>query len=133
VVLNGLERSSRVWGRFDVEIEGRSPLLRIIAGVMNLRSRLTGVATGDQAIFARRDAFQAAGGFPAIPLMEDIELCKRLKRLSRPLCLRERVITSGRRWEKHGVLNTIVLMWRLRLAYFCGADPKELARLYGYE
>ena len=133
VVLNGLERSRRVWGRFDVEIEGWSPLLRIIAGVMNLRSRLTGVATGDQAIFARRDAFQAAGGFPAIPLMEDIELCKRLKRLSRPLCLRERVITSGRRWEKHGVLNTIVLMWRLRLAYFCGADPKELARLYGYE
>jgi hypothetical protein len=100
---------------------------------MNLRSRLTGVATGDQAIFARRDAFQAAGGFPAIPLMEDIELCKRLKRLSRPLCLRERVITSGRRWEKHGVLNTVVLMWRLRLAYFFGADPKELARLYGYE
>jgi rSAM/selenodomain-associated transferase 2 len=133
VVLNGLERSRRVWGRFNVEIEGRSPLLRVIAGVMNLRSRLTGVATGDQAIFARRDAFQAAGGFPAIPLMEDIELCKRLKRLSRPLCLRERVITSGRRWEKHGVLNTIVLMWRLRLAYFFGADPKELARLYGYE
>ena len=133
VVLNGLERSSRVWGRFDVEIEGRSPLLRIIAGVMNLRSRLTGVATGDQAIFARRDAFQAAGGFPAIPLMEDIELCKRLKRLSRPLCLRERVITSGRRWEKRGLLNTVVLMWRLRLAYFFGADPKELARLYGYE
>lgn len=133
VVLNGLERSGRVWGRFDVEIEGRSPLLRIIAGVMNLRSRLTGVATGDQAIFARRDAFQAAGGFPGIPLMEDIGLCKRLKRLSRPLCLRERVITSGRRWEKHGVLNTVVLMWRLRLAYFFGADPKELARLYGYE
>jgi rSAM/selenodomain-associated transferase 2 len=133
VVLNGLERSGRVWGRFDVEIEGRSPLLRIIAGVMNLRSRLTGVATGDQAIFARRDTFQAAGGFAAIPLMEDIELCKRLRRLSRPLCLRERVITSGRRWEKHGLLNTVVLMWRLRLAYFFGADPKELARLYGYE
>jgi len=98
-----------------------------------LRSRLTGVATGDQAIFVRRDAFQATGGFAAIPLMEDIEFCKRLKRLSRPLCLRERVVTSGRRWEKDGVLNTVVLMWRLRLSYFFGADPKELARRYGYE
>jgi hypothetical protein len=100
---------------------------------MNLRSRLTGVATGDQAMFVRRGAFQAAGGFAAIPLMEDIELCKRLRRVSRPLCLRERVVTSGRRWEKDGILNTVVLMWRLRLAYFLGADPKALAQRYGYE
>ena len=133
MVLNGLERSGRVWGRFDAEIEGQSPLLVVIAWLMNLRSRLTGIATGDQAMFVRRDAFQAAGGFAAIPLMEDIELCKRLRRVSRPLCLRERVITSGRRWEKDGVLNTVVLMWRLRLAYFLGADPKALARRYGYE
>ena len=133
VVLNGLERSGRVWGRFDAEIEGQSPLLVVIAWLMNLRSRLTGIATGDQAMFVRRDAFQAAGGFAAIPLMEDIELCKRLRRVSRPLCLRERVVTSGRRWEKDGVLNTVVLMWRLRLAYFLGADPKALARRYGYE
>jgi len=132
-VLNGLERSGRVWGRFDAEIEGQSPLLVVIAWLMNLRSRLTGIATGDQAMFVRRDAFQAAGGFAAIPLMEDIELCKRLRRVSRPLCLRERVVTSGRRWEKDGVLNTVVLMWRLRLAYFLGADPKALARRYGYE
>ena len=100
VVLNSLERSGRVWGHFDVEIEGQSPLLVVIAWLMNLRSRLTGIATGDQAMFVRRDAFQAAGGFAAIPLMEDIELCRRLRRVSRPLCLRERVITSGRRWEK---------------------------------
>ena len=133
VVLNGLERSGRVWGRFDAEIQGQSPLLVVIAWLMNLRSRLTGIATGDQAMFVRRDAFQAAGGFAAIPLMEDIELCKRLRRVSRPLCLRERVVTSGRRWEKDGVLNTVVLMWRLRLAYFLGADPKALARRYGYE
>jgi rSAM/selenodomain-associated transferase 2 len=133
VVLNGLERSGRVWGRFDAEIEGQSPLLVVIAWLMNLRSRLTGIATGDQAMFVRRDAFQAAGGFAAIPLMEDVELCKRLRRVSRPLCLRERVVTSGRRWEKDGVLNTVVLMWRLRLAYFLGADPKALARRYGYE
>jgi rSAM/selenodomain-associated transferase 2 len=133
VVLNGLERSGRVWGRFDAEIEGQSPLLVVIAWLMNLRSRLTGIATGDQAMFVRRDAFQAAGGFAAIPLMEDVELCKRLRRVSRPLCLRERVVTSGRRWEKDGVLNTVVLMWRLRLAYFLGADPKALAQRYGYE
>ena len=133
VVLNSLERSGRVWGHFDAEIEGQSPLLVVIAWLMNLRSRLTGIATGDQAMFVRRDAFQAAGGFAAIPLMEDIELCRRLRRVSRPLCLRERVITSGRRWEKDGVLNTVVLMWRLRLAYFLGADPKALAQRYGYE
>jgi rSAM/selenodomain-associated transferase 2 len=133
VVLKGLERSGRVWGRFDVKIDGRSPVLLVVAWFMNLRSRLTGIATGDQATFVRRSAFQAVGGFPAIALMEDIALCKQLKRVSRPLCLRERVITSGRRWEKKGVLSTIILMWHLRLAYFFGADPKELARQYGYE
>ena len=133
VVLNGLDRSGRAWGRFDVKIDGRHPLLLVVGWLMGLRSRVTGIATGDQAIFARRDAFQAAGGFAEIPLMEDIALCKRLKRVSRPLCLRERVVTSGRRWEKNGVLNTMMLMWRLRLAFFFGADPKELAQHYGYE
>jgi rSAM/selenodomain-associated transferase 2 len=133
IVLSGLERWGRAWGRFDVKIEGRHPLLRVIGFLMNLRSRLTGIATGDQAIFTRRDAFQAAGGFPEIPLMEDIALCKRLKRVSRPLCISEHAITSGRRWEENGVWTTVVLMWRLRLAYFLGADPKELARQYGYE
>jgi rSAM/selenodomain-associated transferase 2 len=133
VVLTGLERSGRAWGRFDVKIEGRSLLLLLVGWLMNLRSRLTGIATGDQAIFVQRDTFQAIGGFAEIPLMEDVALCKRLKRVSRPLCLSERVVTSGRRWEKNGVLNTMILMWRLRLAYFFGADPKELARQYGYE
>jgi rSAM/selenodomain-associated transferase 2 len=133
VVLKGLEGSGRVWGRFDIKIDGRAPVLAVVAWFMNLRSRLTGIATGDQAMFVRRGAFQAVGGFPAIALMEDIALCKRLKRVSRPLCLRERVTTSGRRWEEKGVLSTIILMWRLRLAYFFGADPKELARQYGYE
>jgi rSAM/selenodomain-associated transferase 2 len=133
VVLKGLEGSGRVWGRFDIKIDGRAPVLAAVAWFMNLRSRLTGIATGDQAMFVRRGAFQAVGGFPAIALMEDIALCKRLKRVSRPLCLRELVTTSGRRWEKKGVLSTIILMWRLRLAYFFGADPKDLARQYGYE
>ena len=133
VVLNGLDRSRRAWGRFDVKIDGRSPLLPVVAWLMGLRSRLTGIATGDQAIFVRREAFQAVGGFPAIALMEDIAMCKRLKRLGRPLCLRACVTAYGRRWEKNGVLSTILLMWRLRFAYFLGADPKQLARQYGYE
>jgi rSAM/selenodomain-associated transferase 2 len=132
VVLQGLERSGRAWGRFDVKIEGRNPLLLVVGWLMNLRSRMTGIATGDQAIFATREAFRDVGGFPMIELMEDIALSKQLKRKSRPLCLRERVITSGRRWEEHGVLKTVVLMWRLRLAYYFGADPAELARQYGY-
>ena len=132
VVLQGLERSGRAWGRFDVKIEGRNPLLLVVGWLMNLRSRMTGIATGDQAIFATREAFRDVGGFPMIELMEDIALSKQLKRISRPLCLRERVITSGRRWEEHGVLRTVVLMWRLRLAYFFGADPAELARQYGH-
>ena len=133
LVLDGLARSERAWGRFDVRIEGTHPLLSMIAGTMNIRSRITGIATGDQAIFARRTGFDAVGGFPTIPLMEDIALSQRLKRISRPLCLRECVITSGRRWEANGVLPTILLMWRLRLAFFFGADPKQLARRYGYE
>jgi rSAM/selenodomain-associated transferase 2 len=133
IVLNGLARSGRAWGRFDVEIDGDSPLLIAVAWLMNIRSRLTGIATGDQAIFVRRDAFHSIGGFPAIPLMEDIALSKRLKRASRPLCLRACAVTSGRRWDKNGVASTVLLMWRLRLAYFFGADPKALARQYGYE
>jgi len=132
LVLDGLARSKHVWGRFDVTITGRHPMLRLVAFMMNLRSRLTGIATGDQAIFVERAAFQSAGGFPAIPLMEDIALSKKLRRLSRPLCLRQRAITSGRRWEAHGVVRTILVMWRLRLAYFLGADPAKLARRYGY-
>lgn len=132
LVLDGLARSGRNWGRFDVTIVGRPALLGTVATLMNLRSRLSGIATGDQAIFVTREAFRAAGGFPEIPLMEDIALSKRLKRGSRPLCLRARATTSGRRWETHGVLRTIVLMWRLRLAYFLGADPAQLARQYGY-
>jgi rSAM/selenodomain-associated transferase 2 len=117
----------RPWGRFDVKIEGRHALLKVVACAMNLRSRLTGIATGDQAIFVRRDAFR---GFPEIALMEDIAFCKAMKRRSPPACLRETVLTSGRRWESRGVLRTIVLMWRLRLLYFLGASPERLVRLY---
>jgi rSAM/selenodomain-associated transferase 2 len=132
LVLDGLARSGRDWGRFDVKIAGRSPLLRIVGLMMNLRSRITGIATGDQAIFVKRDTFQKVGGFPPIPLMEDIALSKALKRIGRPLCIRQRAVTSGQRWDKEGVLRTVVLMWRLRLAYSFGADPAMLARRYGY-
>ncbi len=119
-----------VWGRFDVCIAGRSFMLRVVSSLMNWRSRLTGIATGDQAMFVARRAFESVGGFPDQPLMEDIELSKRLLALSRPVCLSDRVVTSGRRWEAHGVWRTIWLMWRLRWAYWRGADAAELARLY---
>jgi rSAM/selenodomain-associated transferase 2 len=120
-----------VWGRFDVAIAGRHRLLPVIAWCMNRRSRLTGIATGDQALFVRREVFASVGGFPDLPVMEDVELSHRLKRAGRPLCLRERVVTSGRRWESHGVLRMVFLMWRLRLAYFLGRDPARLAAAYG--
>jgi hypothetical protein len=116
-----------VWGRFDVRIDGRHPLLKVVAGAMNLRSRLTGIATGDQAMFVRRDVFP---GFPEIALMEDIALSRTLKRIGPPACVREKVVTSGRRWESRGVLRTIFLMWRLRLLYFFGASPEALAKKY---
>ena len=122
-LIRGAILAGAAWGRFDVCIDGRSPLLRVVARMMNWRSRLTGIATGDQAIFVRRDAFRGVGGYPELPLMEDIALSKRLQRYGRPACLGERVITSGRRWEKHGVWRTILLMWRLRASYFLGADP----------
>ncbi|MGZ8300569.1 MAG: TIGR04283 family arsenosugar biosynthesis glycosyltransferase [Rhodoplanes sp.] len=132
LVLDGLARSGRQWGRFDVRISGRHPLLRVVAALMNIRSRLTGIATGDQAMFVRRDLFERVGGFPAIPLMEDVAFSRAAKRVGEPLCLSPRAITSGRRWEQRGVMRTILLMWRLRLAYSLGAVPARLAHLYGY-
>jgi rSAM/selenodomain-associated transferase 2 len=125
MILSSLKH--HLWGRFDVQIEGRHPLLGIVARAMNLRSRLTGIATGDQAIFVRRETFP---GFPEIALMEDIAFSKAMKRHGRPECRRETVLASGRRWESRGVLRTIVLMWRLRLMYFLGARPDDLARIY---
>jgi rSAM/selenodomain-associated transferase 2 len=121
---------SRVWGRFDVTFDrGALPL---VAASMNLRSRVTGIATGDQAMFMTRAAFMRAGGFPEIALMEDVAFSACLKHLSRPACLHARVTTSPRRWHRNGTLRTVVLMWRLRLAFFFGADPARLARAYGH-
>lgn len=125
IILEKIE--DHLWGRFDVDIESRHRLLKVVAWAMNLRSRLTGIATGDQAIFVRRDAFR---GFPEVALMEDVAFSRDMKRRGRPACLRSRVTTSGRRWEERGVLRTIVLMWRLRLMYFLGVRAESLARLY---
>lgn len=124
-------RGGRAWGRCRVRLSGEGLVLRAIAGLMNLRSCLTGIATGDQGIFVTRAAFDAVGGFPEIALMEDIALSRALKRgVGRPACIRPCLVTSSRRWERRGVWRTVLLMWRLRLAYWLGADPAELARRY---
>lgn len=119
-----------VAGRFDVVLEPSSPLLWLTGELINLRSRWSRIATGDQAIFVRREVFQEMGGFEPIPLMEDVELSRRLKRRGRIACLRQRVATSSRRWRRHGIVRTILLMWSLRLLYFCGVPPASLHRLY---
>jgi len=130
LIFNGLQKTGRQWGRFDVRLSGNSPFLRIIESLMNIRSRLTGIATGDQAIFVKRNLFHKIQGFPEIPLMEDIAFSRRLKSISPPLCLRAKVITSSRRWTQGGILRTILLMWSLRLAYFFGVSPQRLKQWY---
>ena len=130
LIVDGLQAGGKHWGRFDVNLDGAHPLLRLIAFMMNWRSRLTGIATGDQGLFMTRGLFAEAGGFPAVPLMEDIAISKSLKTFGAPLCLSERITASGRRWDERGALRTMLLMWRLRLAYFFGADPANLALRY---
>lgn len=121
------------WGRFDVRLSGRErlPLLRLVERMMNLRSRLTSIATGDQGIFVMREIYEDVGGMPAMPLMEDVELSRRLRQLGRAACIHTPLITSSRRWEQRGVWRTILLMWTLRGAYALGVSPVRLARLYG--
>ncbi|MGY6277642.1 TIGR04283 family arsenosugar biosynthesis glycosyltransferase [Methylomonas sp. MgM2] len=128
-ILTAVERGYR-WGRFDVRFDNRQAIYRLIAFMMNRRSRLTGIATGDQGLFVTREVFAAVGGFPEIALMEDIAISDRLKKIGKPCCLHDKVTTSARRWQNHGVLKTVLLMWRLRLAYFFGADPDKLAARY---
>jgi len=128
LIQQGLQTKS--WGRFDVQLTGRQPLLRIIELMMNWRSRITGIATGDQAIFIKRELFNNIGGYADIALMEDIAISKTLRHHSRPACIKKKLTTSSRRWEQYGILKTVILMWRLRLAYYCGAKPEQLSRLY---
>ncbi len=118
------------WGRFDIRFADTGLLLGLVAGLANLRSRLSGIATGDQGIFVTRELFNRVNGFPPIALMEDIALSRALKTYSRPACLRQQLTASARRWQKHGIVRTIVLMWSLRLAYFLGMSPETLARYY---
>lgn len=129
-VVDACARPGVVGGRFDVDLQPSSPLLWITGELINRRSRMTRVATGDQAMFVRRDVFEALGGFAAIPLMEDLDLSRRLKRAGEIACLRSRVATSARRWQKDGALRTILLMWTLRLLYYGGVSPRRLHRFY---
>jgi len=129
VVASNFQRDN-YWGRFDVRLSGNKFVFRLIEKLMNLRSRLTSIATGDQAIFIERKLFNQLGGFPEIALMEDITICRLLSKLSSPVCLKQKVITSSRRWESNGVVATVLLMWRLRLLYFLGVSADELSRKY---
>jgi rSAM/selenodomain-associated transferase 2 len=129
-LLQALERGA-VWGRFDVNLDSSRRSIRLVGFMMNWRSRLSGIATGDQAIFVTRSLWQRSGGYQPIALMEDIEFSRRLKRLGgAPACLRARVKVSARRWQEQGVLKTILQMWCLRALYFFGASPEYLHRLY---
>ena len=130
LIRRALDSGAR-WGRFDVRIDSRHPLLPLVATLMNARSRWSGIATGDQAIFVRRPDFERLGGYPEQPLMEDVELSARLRAAcGRPACLREPVLTSGRRWDARGLWRTIWLMWRLRWRYWRGESPAVLAEAY---
>ncbi|WP_419812176.1 TIGR04283 family arsenosugar biosynthesis glycosyltransferase [Bacterioplanoides sp.] len=129
-ILQAIEQQYYRWGRFNLTIDGQAKMFPVISWLINQRSRLTSVATGDQAIFVRRDEFLRLGGYPQQPLMEDVELCLRLKQYSRPACLTSRVSTSGRRWQQQGVWRTIFLMWRLRWLYWRGVSATTLAEYY---
>ena len=118
------------WGRFNVRLSGKHFMFRIIERMMNLRSCITGVATGDQAIFVSHESIEIVGAYPQLPLMEDIVFSKRLRELGRPACIRQQVVTSSRRWEDKGILRTMLLMWRLRLLFFLGVSADRLARQY---
>lgn len=129
-IQSAMRKLSIMWGRFDVRLSGQRPVFRLIEFMINLRSRVSGVATGDQGIFVRASVFRRLGGFPDLPLMEDVALSKSLRRIVSPVCLRTRVTTSSRRWEKHGVMRTVLLMWWLRMLYFLGVSPARLHEMY---
>lgn len=131
-IRNVMKNQHNHWGRFDIQLSGQHLLLRIVERLINLRSCITGIATGDQGIFVRRACFVAIGGFRPIPLMEDVEISRRLKQWARPCCIRDKIVTSSRRWEKNGILPTILLMWRLRLAYALGVSPEKLVHSYKF-
>lgn len=118
------------WGRFNVKLSGTNILFRLIESMINIRSCFSGIATGDQGIFVKKNIFESVGHYSILPLMEDVELSKKLKRVSRPVCIKEKLITSSRRWEKNGVISTVLLMWRLRFLYWLGVNASTLAKQY---
>ncbi|NNE37283.1 MAG: glycosyltransferase family 2 protein [Gammaproteobacteria bacterium] len=128
-IFTGITKDSH-WGRFDIKLSGTQKIYRLIEKMINLRSRLSGIATGDQAIFMTRDLFEKVNGFPEMPLMEDVAISKKLKEIHSPICLKEKVITSSRRWETRGIVNTVLLMWKLRLQYAIGIPPDKLLSQY---
>ena len=130
LILAALESGRADWGRFDILLSDRHIVLRIVAHLMNLRSRISGIATGDQGIFVRRSLYEQVGGIPSLPLMEDIALSRVLKKYGRPVCIRQKLRTSARRWQQYGIVRTILTMWGLRLAYFVGISPDYLAKYY---
>ena len=130
LIVESLSYSKYVWGRFNVRLSGKNLAFRIIETFMNKRSCLTGIATGDQAIFIQKNMFREVNGFPDIPLMEDIEISKKLKHYSKAVCIKEKVITSSRRWEEHGILRTVLLMWSIRLGWFLGISAERLNKIY---
>jgi len=130
LIISGIKKSGKSWGKFDVQLSGGYLILRIVEIMMNWRSRLSGIATGDQCLFICRELFDAVGGFPDLALMEDIAISSLLKQREYPLCIREKVITSSRRWERQGFMRTILLMWRLRLGFLLGEDTQRLAQVY---
>ncbi|MCV6636738.1 TIGR04283 family arsenosugar biosynthesis glycosyltransferase [Candidatus Albibeggiatoa sp. nov. NOAA] len=130
MILVCLYSDRKDWGRFDIRLEGKKPSLRMVESLANLRSRLTGIATGEQAIFVKRNVFEQMQGFPEIPVLEDISLSRQLRRKSRPVCLKNKVIVSERRWAEKGLMRTIMRMWRLRFAYALGVSPWTLEKRF---
>jgi len=118
------------WGRFDIQLDGHQRVFRIIAFMINLRSSLSGIATGDQGIFVHKTLFERVGGFAGIPIMEDVDICKKMKKIKRPNVIKLTLMTSARRWQSKGILSTVFLMWKLRLYYYLGVDPAKLSKLY---
>ena len=129
-IISDLSQRKHYWGRFDVRLSSSKYVYRLIEGLMNLRSCITSIATGDQAIFVEKNLFDRVQGFPEIALMEDVEISRRLKRISKPVCMKQKVVTSSRRWETNGVVATVLLMWKLRLYYYFGVSPDKLNQLY---
>lgn len=129
-IISQVFQKKHYWGRFDMRLSSSKIIFRVIEKLINLRSCLTSIATGDQAIFVDKKLFHEIGGFAEIALMEDVEISRRLKKIAKPICIKQKVVSSSRRWESNGIVATVFLMWKLRLYYFFGVSPEKLHQLY---